>query len=161
MGGTSGTLDSLALLVRVILAVCPEVVPVIVILVSVSKHRFLKTFTMCIARYALALRLWLSHTEFLSYKAVFDYLVNVLFLSEWTLVVEVHIAHLLTDIRLVYILWVMPDEAMVSEALANDIAIDTICMGGSRSLLVTTRLDLIFAEENSFAMYLLKGNVCG
>ena len=49
MGGTSSTLDSLALLVRVILAVCPEVVPVIVVLVSVSKHRFLKTFTMCIA----------------------------------------------------------------------------------------------------------------
>ena len=116
---------------------------------------------MCIARYALALRLWLSYTEFLRYEAVFDYLVNVLFLSEWTLVVEVHVAHLLTNIRLVYILRMVPDEAVISKALTNDISIDTICMGGSCSLLVTTRLNLIFAKEDSFTMYLLKGNVCG
>ena len=144
-----------------ILAICPEVVTVIVILVSVSEHRFLRAFTMCIVRYTLALCLRLSNTEFFRYEAVFDYLVNVLFLGEGTLVVEIHIAHLLADIRLVDILWVVPDEAVVGKALPNDIAIDTICMGSSRSLLVTARLDLIFAEENSFAMYLLKGNVCG
>ena len=80
---------------------------------SVSKHGLRKAFALRCARYTLALGLWLSHTELLCNEAVFDHLINVFFLGKGSLVVEVHIAHLLADVWLVYTLWMVPNEAMI------------------------------------------------
>jgi len=59
-----------------------------------------------------------------------------------------------------YALWMVAYETVTDEALADKATIDTVCMWCSGPLLVTTRFDLFFAQENSFTMYLLKGNVC-
>ena len=48
-----------------------------------------------------------SHTKFLCYKAVLDYLVNVFLFSEWALATDVKVAHLLTDIWLMHALWMV------------------------------------------------------
>ena len=160
MGGAPGALDTLAFLVRVVLAVGSEVVVAMAVhLVPVSEDGLLHTLPLRRARDALALSLRLSHAKFLRNEAVFDHLVDVLFLGKWALVLEVHVAHLLTDVGLVDALRVMPDEAMIDQTLPNEVPIDAIGVRGSRSLLVTSRLDLVFAEENAFAMDLLEGNV--
>ena len=49
----------------------------------------------------------LSHTKFLCYEAVLDYLVNVFFFSEWALATDVKVTHLLTDIWLMHALWMV------------------------------------------------------
>ena len=102
----------------------------------------------------------LPHSEFLSDEAVLDHLVNVFLFSEWALIVEIHIPHLLTDIRLMDILWVVTDEAVVDKALSNEATVDSIGVRCGGSLLVAAWLNLILAEKNTLAMYLLEGNVC-
>ena len=102
----------------------------------------------------------LSHTKFLCYKAVLDYLVNVLLFGEGPLVVEVKIAHLLADVRLVHALWMVPDEAMTHQALSNKVTVNATRVRRSSSLLVTSWLDLILAQQDTLPMYLLKSNIC-
>lgn len=51
-------------------------------------------------RLALTLSLRLPHPKLFCDEAVLDDLVDVFLLGEWSLVVEVHVAHLLADIRL-------------------------------------------------------------
>lgn len=157
MGWAPGALDPLSFLIRMVLAVGAEVVRTVAIkLLSFSEHRFREAFALRRARNTLALSLWLPHTELLSDEAVLNHLVYVLFLSEWSFVIKVHVSHLLTDIWLVYTLWVMPYEAMIDQTLPNKVSIYAISMRGRRSLLVTTRLDLIFAEKYTLAVDLLK-----
>ena len=118
-------------------------------------------FALSTACDSLTLGLWFTHSELFRDKAVFDDLVNVLFLGEGTLVIEIHVAHLLADVWLVDTLWMVPNEPMVHQTLPNEVAIDSVRVRGCGSLLVaTTWLNLILAQENSFAMYLLEGNVC-
>lgn len=76
-----------------------------------------------IALDALALCLRLPHSELFGYETVLDHLVNVLFLSEGTLVVEVHISHLLADVGLVHTLRVMPHESVIHEALTDEVTV--------------------------------------
>ena len=160
MGRAPGALDTLAFLVRVVLAVGSEVIVAMAVhLVPVSEDRFLHTLPLRRACDALALSLRLSHAKLLRNEAVFDHLIDILFLGKWALVLEIHVAHLLTDVGLVHALRVMSDEAMTDQALPNEVPIDAIGVRGSSSLLVTSRLDLILAEENAFAMNLLEGNV--
>ena len=157
MGWTSGALDPLAFLVRVVLAVGSEVVWSMAIeLVPISEHGFREAFTLRSARHTLALSLWLSHTELLRNEAVLNHLVDVFFLREGSLIIEVHVAHLLAYVRLVYALWVMTNEAMIDQALSNKVAIDAISVRGRSSLLMTTWFDLIFAQKYTLAVDLLK-----
>ena len=122
-----GALDTLAFFVRVVLAIGSEVtIAVAVHLVSVSEDGLLHTLPLRRACDALALSLRLSHTEFLRNEAVFDHLVDVLFLGKWPLVLEVHVAHLLTDVGLVHALRVMPDEAVIGQTLPNEVPIDAV-----------------------------------
>ena len=59
-----------------------------------------------------------------------------------------------------YRLWMVSHEAMAHKTWPNKAAIYTICVRRRRSWLVPTAwLNLVFTEENAFAMYLLKGNV--
>ena len=54
----------------------------------------------------------------------------------------------------------MSHEAMANKTWSNKAAIYTICMRRRRSWLVpATWLNLVFTQENAFAMYLLEGNV--
>ena len=147
MGGAPGALDTLTLFVRVVLAVGSEVVvgAVAVQLVPVSEDGLLHPFPLCRARDTLALSLRLPHTKFLRNEAVFDDLVDVFFFGKWSLVLEVHVAHLLTNVGLVHTLWVMPDEAMIDQTLPNEGPIDAVSVRSSCSLLVPSRLDLILA----------------
>ena len=157
MRWTPCALDPLSFLVRVVLAVGAEVVRTVAIqLVSFSEHRFRETLALRRTRHTLALSLWLPHAELLCDEAVLNHLVYVLFLSKWSLIIKVHIAHLLADIWLVYALWVMPYEAMIDQTLPNKVSIYAVSMRGCRSLLVTTRLDLVFAEKYALAVDLLK-----
>ena len=59
---------------------------------------------------ALALALGLPDTELLRDEAVFNHLVDVLFLGERTFVVEVQVAHLLANVWLVNTLRMVSDE---------------------------------------------------
>lgn len=133
-----------------ILTVGAEIVGTVAVshLVVVSQHvRLLgPAFALC-ARDALALRLWLAHAELFRDKAVLDHLVDILFLGEWALVVEIHVAHLLTNVWLVHALGVMANEAVVDETLPNEGAVNAVCVRSRGSLLVTTaRLDLVFTQ---------------
>ena len=148
MSGAPCTLNSLAFLIRMILAIGSEIIwSVDVHLVVISEHRLreVAALALSIARDSLALGLWLPHTELFCDEAVFDHLVNVLFLCERAFVIEVHVAHLLAYVRLMHTLWVMPDEAVVYDALADKAAIDSVGVGGCGSLLMAARLYLIFA----------------
>lgn len=95
----------------------------------------------------LTLGLRFTHSELFRYEAVFDDLVNVLFLGEGPLVIEIHVAHLLADVWLVDTLWMVPDEPVVHQTLPNEVAIDSVSVRGCGSLLVaTTWLDLVLAQ---------------
>ena len=107
----------------------------------------------------LALGLGLPDAELLGDEAVLDDLVDVLLLREGPLVVEVEVAHLLADIGLVDGLRVVPDEAVVSQALSDEGPIDTGRVARGGALLMASGLDLVLVQQNSLPMYLLEGNV--
>ena len=106
------------------------------------------------------LPLRLPHAELLRDEAVLDYLVNVLLFGEGPLVVEVEIAHLLADVWLMHALRVVPDEAMAYQALSNEVTVNATRVRRGGPLLVTAWLDLVLAQQDTLAVYLLKGNVC-
>ena len=54
----------------------------------------------------------------------------------------------------------MSNEPVVDQALTYEVAIYTIGVWGSSTLLMTSWLYLIFAEKNTLTMDLLEGNVC-
>ena len=127
MGWAPGALNSFAFLIRMVLAVCSKVVgPMTVHLLPISEDRLLETFTLRSARDSLTLSLGLSHSKFLRNETVLDHLVDILFFGKRTLVLEVHIAHLLTDVGLVHALRVMSNEPVVDQALTYEVAIYTI-----------------------------------
>ena len=127
MGRAPGSLDPLSFLVRVILAVSSEVVGSMTVqLMPVSEDRLLETLTLRVARDTLTLSLRLSHTKFLRNEAVFNHLVDIFFFCERSLVLKVHIAHLLTNVGLMYALWVMTNEAVVGQTLPNESTIDAV-----------------------------------
>ena len=68
----------------------------------------------------------LPHSELFRDEAVLDHLVNVFFLSERTLVVEVHVAHLLTDVGLVHALRVVSNKSVIHKTLPYEAAIYSI-----------------------------------
>lgn len=160
VGRASCSLDSLSLLVRVtVVAVCAEVGPVVTLIHSVSKQCLFHVTLSALGRDPLARRLRLPHAKLLGDEAVFDHLIYVLFLGEGALVVEVEIAHLLADVLLVNTLGV-PRVPMIDQALSNEGTVETSGVRRRCPLLVPTRLYLILAQENSFAMDLLEGDVC-
>ena len=157
MGRASCALDPLSLFIGLVLTVTAEVALVAVITLVVSRDLFPRLITF--APTTLTLALGLSHTEFLGNKAVFDDLINVLFLSKRPLVVEIHISHLLADIGLVNALGMVTNEAVAHEALPDEASIQTCRVRCCSALLVTPRFDLIFIKKNPLAMYLLEGDI--
>jgi hypothetical protein len=93
---------------------------------------------------ALALSLRLANSKLFCYKAIFDYLVYILFLSKGSFIVEVEIAHLLANIGLVHALW-MSHVPMTCQTLSNEASIYSVRVRSRGPLLVPARLDLIFA----------------
>ena len=157
MGRAPCALDPLSLFIGLVLTVTAEVALVAVITLVVSRDLFSRLITF--APNSLTLALGLPHTEFLGNKAVFDDLINVLFLSKRPLVVEIHISHLLADIGLVNALGMVTNEAVAHEALPDEASIETRSVRCSSALLVTPRFDLIFIKKNPLAMYLLEGDI--
>ena len=93
----SGSLDSLALFVGVILAVSTNVRG------ALTSQRLALTLVSLGGRcgvgvLSLSLACWLFDSEFLGNEAVFNHLIDVLFLRKWTFVVKIEIAHLLRDV---------------------------------------------------------------
>lgn len=171
VGWAPGPLDALAFLVRVILTVGADIrgtvmmahVHLVVISETWLLHRasFATVMSALGGRDTLALALGLPDSELLGDKAVFDHLIDVLFLGKGAFIIEVHAAHLLTYVRLVHALGVMADETVTHEALADEAAIDAVGVRSSGPLLMATWLDLVFAQENTFTVDLLEGDVCG
>ena len=166
VGRASSPLDTLALLVGVgVLAtgtsVASDVIGLPVHLVSERLFLAFSSMITCVGCGTCdTLPLRLPHAKLLRDEAVLDYLVNVLLFGEGPLVVKVQIAHLLADVRLVHALWMVPDEAMAYQALSYEVAVNTTCVRRSSSLLVTSWLDLILAQQDTLPMYLLKSNIC-
>lgn len=154
------SLDPFSLFIRVaVVAVCAEVCPVAALVNSISKQGLLHVTLAALGGDPLTLCLRFPHPKFLSDEAVFDHLVDVLFLGEWSLVVEVQISHLLADVLLVDALgmtWV----AMVNQTLSDEGPVESPSVRRCCPLLVPSRLDLIFTQEDAFAVNLLEGNVC-
>ena len=112
-----------------------------------------------LVRYALALSLRLANAELLRDEAVLDDLVDVLFPRERSLVIEIKVAHLLADVRLVHTLRVVPTEAVADETRSYEASVDSARVRRSRSLLVSARLNLVFAQQDAFPMDLLERDV--
>ena len=49
---------------------------------------------------------------------------------------------------------------MVSKAVSQECSVNGSCMRSGSSLLMSTRLYLVFTEENALPVNLLKGNIC-
>ena len=107
----------------------------------------------------LARCLRLPHSALLRDEAVLDDLVDVFLLSKATLVVHVHVAHLLADVGLVNTLWM--DEAMTHPALVNERGSNarTVRRGGSLLVDPLSCEELLFREHEASSMDLLEGDV--
>jgi len=94
---------------------------------------------------ALTLGLGFSNSKLLRDEAIFDDLIDVLFLRKRPLVIEIQIPHLLADVRLMNALGVA-HVTVTSQTLTNKATVEAVCMGSCGSLLVSAWLDLIFAQ---------------
>ena len=111
--------------------------------------------------HTLALGLRLPNAELLCDEAVFDHLVNVLFLGEGTILVQIQITHLLADVCLMNGLRMMAHKAMTDQTGSYKVTIQTIRVrSGCPLLMPATRLDLILTQQNALSMDLLESYVC-